>query len=261
MTKHPDDPDYDVERDFFLAQADDRLMESYLQFGTRHFDGFPSPTAMSQLAEAGILIRGWDLMCLGAAMRTFHAYPSLHLSKEALQREQRIAELSDELNELLATDAGEYDGWRYFWGDADWSDFEETLEQPEPDGTINIPDLREELTILTDSARERLDWLHSAKDADIEPQSNRAGRIRYFYWLMLMAFWRYQLQRQIGTCTAPDRDAYGPLVKFVQVMSARGMSDEETKGTTIRAFIRRSADRSTHFKSYFSPHPKAEAVP
>ncbi len=257
MTKHPDDPDFDVERDLFLAPATDDQMEGHLEFGLKYFEDLPSLSAMSQLAAAGILIRAWDLMSLVVAMRTFHSYPSLHFSKEAMEREQRIAELSAELNRLLEGDSDEEDGWRHFWGNADWSDFEETLEQPEPEGTINVPDLCEELETLHNSAKERLDWLHSAKNADIEPQSNRADRIRYFYWLMLIAFWRYQLQREIGTCTAPERDAYGPLVKLIQVMSARGMSEDETKGDTIRAFIRRHADRASFFESYFAPHSKA----
>lgn len=255
MTKHPDDPDFDVERDLFLAPATDDLLEVHLSHNLEFFEGFPSPTAMSQLAAAGILVRTWDLMCLVIAMRTFHSFPSLHFSKEALDREHRIAELSAELVELLSHGAGEDDGWRHFWGNADWSE-----EQPEPEATINVPDLRDELEILSNSAKERLEWLHSAKHSDIEPQSNRADRVRYFYWLMLIAFWRYQLRREIGTCTAPDRDAYGPLVKLIQVMSARGMSEEETKGTTIRAFIRRVADRVAHFESYFEPHSKADTA-
>jgi hypothetical protein len=178
--------------------------------------------------------------------------PECALHKEAVERERKIAELSAELIELLSHGDGQQEGWRYYWGDADWSDFEETLEQPEPEGTVNVPDLHEELEILANSARERLAWLHWARNFEIEPQSNRAERTRYFYWLMLIAFWRYQLQREVGTCTAPDRDAYGPLVKMIQVMSARGMSEEETK--TIRAFIRRFVDRAAHFKQYFAPH-------
>lgn len=256
MTKHPDDPDFDVVEDIFLAPAQDVMVEGY-GFHEGYFKDFPSPTAMSQLAEAGILVRGWDMMRLGSAVQTFHSLPSLHYKKEAVALEQRIAEVSSELIDLLSHGAGEQDGWRTFWGNADWSDFEKTLEQPEPEGTINIPDFLEELDILHNSARERLGWLHSAKNADIEPQSNRADRIRYFYWLMLIAFWQYQLERDVGTCTAPDRDAYGPLVKLIQVMSARGMSEEETKGTTIRAFIRRFSDRAAHFESYFQPHSKA----
>jgi hypothetical protein len=256
MTRRIDDPDFDVEEDIFLAPARDNMVEGY-GFHEGYFKDFPSLTAMSQLAEAGILVRGWDMMRLGTAVQTFHSFPSLHYKKEAVDLEHRIAEVSTELIDLLSHGAGEQDGWRTFWGNADWSDFDETLEQPEPEGTINVPDLREELKILLSSAKERLDWLHSAKNADIEPQSNRADRIRYFYWLMLIAFWRYQLQREIGTCTAPDRDAYGPLVKLIQVMSARGMTEDETRGDTIRAFIRRHADRAAFFESYFSPHSKA----
>lgn len=243
--------------DIFLSPATDGQLEAHLRWGSEHFESFPAPTAMSQLAEAGILIRAWDLMCLGTAMRTFHSFPSLHFNKEAVEREQRIAELSAELVELLSHGDGQQDGWRHYWGAADWSDFDETLEHPEPEGTINVPDLQDDLEILGNSAKERLEWLHSAKNSDIEPQSNRAERTRYFYWLMLIAFWRYQLQREIGTCTAPDRDAYGPLVKFIQVMSARGMSEDELKGTTIRAFIRRFESRSGHFEEYFEPHSKA----
>lgn len=257
MTRHPNDPDFDVTQDLFLAPATDSMVEGY-GFHEGYFKDFPSPTAMSQLADAGILVRGWDMMRLGVAAQTFHSLPSLHYNREAVEREQRIVELAAELNQILSFGAGEQDGWRYFWGNADWSDFDETLEQPEPEGTIDILEFREDLDTLGNSARERLHWLQSAKDADIEPGSNRAERTRYFYWLMLIAFWRYQLQRDIGTCTAPDRDAYGPLVKFIQVMSARGMSDVETKGTTIRAFIRRSADRAAHFESYFSPHSEAQ---
>ncbi|PRD41377.1 hypothetical protein C5748_22080 [Phyllobacterium phragmitis] len=256
--KNIHDEDFDVERDLFLAPAEDRQLDAHFGHGVEHFESFPSPTAMSQLAEAGILVRTWDLMQLGVAMHTFHGSPSLHFNKESIERERRIAELTADLSNLLSHGEIEEDGWRTFWGNADWSDFEETLEAPEPEGTINVPDLREDLVILENSAKERLEWLQSAKQSIIEPQSNRADRIRYFYWLILIAFWRYQLRREIGTCTSPDRDAYGPLVKFIQVMSARGMSQEETKGTTIRAFIRRSADRTVYFESYFEPHSKAD---
>lgn len=251
-----DHDDFGEAEDAFLSPATDGQLEVHLRLGSEHFESFPSPTAMSQLAEAGILIRGWDLMCLSVAMRTFHTLPSLHFNKEAIEREQKIAELSTELVELLSHGDGQEDGWRYHWGNTDWSDFEETLEQPEPEGSIEVPELQEDLRILANSARERLEWLQSAKYSDIEPQSNRAERTRYFYWLMLIAFWRYQLLREVGTCTAPDRDAYGPLVKFIQVMSARGMSEDELKGTTIRAFIRRFESRAGHFEEYFRPHSK-----
>jgi len=239
--------------DFFLTPATDGQMEAQLSFEAGPFMNFPSPTAMTQLAAAGIVVRTWDLICLGAAMRTLRSLPNMHFSKEAVERETRMAALSRELAELLAA-GGDDDGWRCFWGNADWSDFDETLEQPDPEETIDVKGLQSELVALGKSAAEQLEWLTSAKYSAIEPQSNRAERTRYFYWLLLIGFWRYQLQRAIGTCTAPDRDAYGPLVTFIRVMSAQGMTEEETKGTTIRAFIRRFAPRSAHFADFFTPH-------
>jgi hypothetical protein len=254
--KHPDDDDYEIERDLWLAPATDGILGGFFQHGMEHFEGLASPTAMSQLSEAGILVRGWDVISLGAALRTFHGFPSVHYSKEAIDREQQISELSAQLHALLATGEGEQDGWRTYWGDVDWSDFDETLEAPEPTSVINVPDLMESLGDLKNAADERLEWLHSAKFSGIDP-GNRAGRIRYFYWLILIAFWKFQLQREVGTSTSLGKDAYGPLIKFIQVMSAQGMSDEEIHGDTIRAFIRRHEGREDHFREYFTPHSKA----
>lgn len=249
--KNIEDDDFDVHRDMFLAPATDVSLESFFALGMEHFAKFPSPTAMSQLAAAGILVRGWDLIALGSALSGFHAFPSLHLTPENIAREEKIAALSAQLRDLLKSD--EKQEWRYVWRNGDFSD----EERPEPEDAVEVADLRANLMTLQRTAEERLEWLASAKNLEIDPGSNRADRIRYFYWLMLIAFWKYQLKREVGTCTAPDKDAYGPLIKLIQVMSARGMSSEETKGSTIRAFIRRNADRASYFEEYFKPHSKA----
>lgn len=250
-------PQRDTDDDFFSQPATDFQFSVQIRFAFDRFKFLPPTTAMSELAEAGVLVRHYDVIRLGAAIGTFHAFPSLHFGKEAIRRERRIAELSAELIDILSPEVrgrdGE-DGWRLYWGSADWSQFDETLEPPEPDEQLNVADFCKDLETLAKTAGEQREWLASAKDSEFEPQSNRAERVRYFYWLLLIAFWKFQLQRDVTTCTAPDRQAYGPLVKFIQVMSAGGMSRAETGGDMIRAFIRRFEDRAAHFEEYFSPY-------
>ncbi|MER8625552.1 hypothetical protein [Mesorhizobium sp. M1143] len=234
--------------DYFLAPATDRLLVLF-QYGMEHFKGFPLPDAMSKLSMAGIVVLGWDLLQLQVAFRTFHGFPSLHFSKEAVDREKQISDLCERLLALLEV---EQDGWRTYWGDVDWRVYDKTMEAPEPAAEVEVPALMETLADLKKAADERLEWLDSTKNFEIDP-GNRAGRIRYFYWLLLMAFWKFQLLREIGTSTSEGKDAYGPLIKFIQVMSARGMSSEERQGDTIRAFIRRHKGREDRFAHMFTP--------
>jgi hypothetical protein len=231
--------------DYFNLPVRDDVAEGTFGAMLQKFGGFPAPDAMSRLHGLGITVSQHNLVMLSAALASFQAFPSVHYSQAAVKREERIAYLARELRECLVDEEHE---WRYFWGDVDQEE-----EQPEPEDTIEVASMLSDLQALKNGAEERAEWLRSAKTSPFEPGSNRAPRVRFFYWLLLLGFWKYRLGREIGT-SSNDGAVYGPLVSFIKIMSERGVPEEELSGDAIRAFIRRIEEqgRIETVRSFFN---------
>ena len=213
------------------------------------FSGHCHPAAITRLASAGIHLQAIDLIALHIALGTFYAgYPSLHHSEEALAKERRIAQLSAELSALLADDEG--DGCRIHWGNADWEGAKRTLRAPEPQATVPVADLRQSLAHLEAGALERVEWIASAKDLSFAPGA-AAKPVRYFYWLVLMAFWKFHLRRSIATSVGADGKPTGPLIDFILHMSAKDLQGTVSPGA-IRRFVRDGKDRLQEFEQLFT---------
>ena len=213
------------------------------------FSGHCGPAAITRLASAGIHLQAIDLIALYIALGTFYAgYPSLHHSEAALARERRIADLSSELSALLADD--EDDDCRFHWGDADWETAKKTLKAPEPEATVPVAELRQSLGHLEAGALERVEWIASAKDLGFAPGA-AAKQVRYFYWLVLMAFWKFHLRRSIATCVGADGKPSGPLIDFILHMSVKDLQGTISPGA-IRRFVRDGKDRLQEFEQLFT---------
>lgn len=217
-------------------------------FEMEHFSRFVPKDLLTELENIGIVLSRWDNIALQSALKTFHQGPSVHYSPEAVAKEERILSLVRQLKDELEPEVTSEDAVREFWGD------NVDPDDPEPSEYLYLKDFLERLDLLQRSAFEHLAWLHSAKLMDVEPRSNRADRIRYFYWLILLGFWKYHLKRDFGTSSNGDNEGTGPLVRFIQVMSkAGGLEFNELNGTAVRQWIRRNADRAETLKYLFTP--------
>lgn len=235
-------PEGDVES-WFKAPAEDGLV-THLGSSSKmeQFAGFVSTTVVSDLSQEGITLTVWDALQLMTALRVVHSWPSVRYSTEAIDREERIRKLAEQLEAELKSE----DEWRIYWGDAD-----PDVDDPEPKGSLEVAGLVEQLQTLQRSAEEREVWLRSAKQMAIEPGSNRAERPRTFYWLVLLAFWKHHLGRDIVTSTTQQNKGAGPLVRFIQIMSKGAMASDQITGTAIRAWVRRNAVKADELKSLF----------
>lgn len=225
-----------------------REMEAtWPMFEMEHFSRFVPKDLLSELEKIGIVLSRWDNIALQTALKTFHQGPSVHYSPEAVAKEERILTLVKQLKDELEPEVTSEYAAREFWGeDVDPDD-------PEPSEYLYLKDFLDSLDLLHRSAFEHLVWLESAKLMDIEPRSNRADRVRYFYWLILLGFWKYHLKREIRTSSNGENKGTGPLVKFIQIMSkAGGLEFSELNGTAVRQWIKRNADRAEIVQHLFS---------
>ena len=213
--------------EFGNSPAKDLDLRDQLENGIDQFRDLPSPHALKQCRDAGIAMTVNDVAALTVGLRMFQAYPFLFANPQTESKERRLRELSLELSALLREEGD----WRAYWGDID------NLKRS-PETAVDVKELRKRLEDLSLTANEKEEWLKSAKDVVIYP-GNRANRVRYYYWLLLCGFWKYHLGREIGASTSPDRqDAYGPLITFLQAMSAGGMGEKQISGNNVRRWIR-----------------------
>lgn len=201
-----------------------------------HTSDIPGDVA-SRLSAAGITLTGMDAIILMTGMRMFENLPEMHATGSRIDAEERIATLAEELGRLVGK-AQSDSGFRYVWGEIDPAD-----EEPEPDRTVEVSEFLKQLEIIRTSAQQTASWLRAGRSSPRLPGSNRADRTRYFYWLLLLAFWSRHLGREIKTSNGWDRDPYGPLVSFVRAFSAGGLGEEDLSGDTIRQWIRRNQHR------------------
>jgi hypothetical protein len=217
-------------REWFELPIRDDVFHRVFSSKCGAFRDYPAVNAISRLHELGITIPTSVTLDLTTALAIFLSRPNIHYTPTKAKRIERLAALAMELSDLLREEKEE---WLIYWGDVAVDD-----DEPEPQSQIEVSEMISALEILQLSSQERAEWLSSAKGTEIEPGSNRAPRVRYFYWLMLLGFWKFALGRQIATSTS-DTSVYGPLVTFIGIMSERGASQEDLSGDAIRAFIRR----------------------
>lgn len=243
---HPDLSQEDERywRDWYELPAKDEVLHATFATLGRAFKDFPGEKAIARLHQLGVTVPASELIHLTSGLAVFNSHPNIHYTPAEAKRVEQLSSLAKQLSDLLREEKEE---WLSVWGDiADHDD------EPEPEASVEVAALIENLEILQQSSQERAAWLVSAKGSEIEPGSNRAPRIRYFYWLMLLGFWKFVLGRPIATSTS-DTAAYGPLVAFIRIMSERGVSQEDLTGDAIRAFIRRVDEqgRIEMVKKYF----------
>lgn len=228
---NPDNPD------FLNNPLSDREMRLSLRmFEMNQFGRFISDDVLFDLRDMGIVLSRYDNIALQSALKTFHQGPSVHYTPEAVAKEQRIQSLVKQLKAELGPELErDEEATREFWGD------DIDPEDPEPSEYLYLGEFLDSLDLLERCSEEHSRWLETAKTLDVEPKSNRADRIRYFYWLILLAFWKFRLKREIKTSSNGENEGSGPLVRFIQVMSKGGGSEfNESNGSAVRQWILRN---------------------
>lgn len=219
----------------------------------RHFRPLIPPDVSKRLAEARIIIEGHQITALITGLGVFEAtQPELYTTKEMAASEQRIADLAEELSALIAASPFTQDGWRYVWGDVPADE-----EDPDPQDCVEVAGFLSQLKTIKDSAIESVDVINESLTSRLLPGSNRANRLRYFYWLLLLAYWKTILGRDFGLCNDEIRGPNGPLVSFMQALSAGGLSagiftEAELSGNAIQQFVRRNSNRVEGVAEFFS---------
>jgi len=216
-------------------------------FKMMHFERFMADSVLDDLAKIGIIFSRKDNLILQVALKTFHQGPSVHYSPEAIAKEERILNLAQQLRAELSPELeSDENAVREYWGD------EVDQDDPEPSEYLYLGDFIRSLDLLTKCSFEHMVWLASAKTMDVEPQSNRANRMRYFYWLLLLGFWKYALKHDLGTSSTDENEGSGPLVRFIQIMSkGGGLEFNELSGTAIRQWVRRNKNKTETIRHFF----------
>ncbi len=194
---------------------------------------FPGPNAIERLADKGIEFRSVDsfVWCLMSVQSS----PDFKVSKQALEREERIASLSRDLAKLL-NEPNPDDGWRVL------IDHKRDYQAPE---AVDLVDLVETLETLERTANQNIEQFHFAKSAGVLPGSGRSEKQRWFYWMTLLSHWRIAMGREIGTSTDGAGRPGGPLITFMEVMS-EGM-EERHSPASIQKFVQRCKTRVQKF--------------
>lgn len=115
-------------------------------------------------------------------------------------------------------------GWRYAYN------------QDVLDVGVDISDLINKLEILSLSARQSIDGLSSVRET-LPKTKARAAPERYYVRLILLAFWRFRLQRPEGISRGLEDGPHGPLVDFMTSMII-----DETP-VAIEVFARRHREK------------------
>lgn len=216
----------------------------FLAQNLKHFSPFISQDVGKRLANAGIELEGVQVTLLISGLKSFEViHTELYVTKGMTVSEQRIIDLADELAMLIKESPLTHDGWRYTWGEA--SSDEET---PDCQDCLEIAEFLKQLRIVRASAVEGVDALRAGLASNLLPGSNRANRLRYFYWLLLLAYWKNDLKREVKMSNSEARGPCGDLISFIQALSAGGVTagivtEAELSGDAIRQFIRRNMMR------------------
>lgn len=196
---------------------------------------FPASDAFGLLANREINVNQLFILidCLGSVGRSW----DFQECKQVTEEESLIATRARELIDLLGR-ADHDNGWRYAWD----SDYEEI------ESSIKIDQFIDDLETLAQNAEQRLEQFTLAKNIGLHPQS---GKIRYFYWMSLIAFWKFALGRDVKASDNGKNRPSGPMVAFVETMSF-GMTGRVSPGA-IRKFVERHRDEVDKFARTFLP--------
>lgn len=180
---------------------------------------FPAADASQQLAAMGV--SPGQLATLVAMLQGV-AYDL----KSTLQREKAERQISKQSSELLdlLKQVEHNNGWRHVFDD----EFREPIE------SVEVEPLLEALETLVKSSLQEANRLTDLRQYSLAPKAGRSPRIRFFYWIALMVFWKFLLGRELSV-SVTDGTPDGPLIRFMEMMSA-GMQEPTLRGK-IHAFV------------------------
>lgn len=246
------DEDIDLEINYYqTSQAPDDALDNFISEKSEPgfmamsnmiapFHKFIPEGVVGLLREEGFPLTGKNITTLLTFLSMIsRGRMEIHAKKAEIKREELISKRASEFSEILK-DIWTDDGWRYVWGE---EDYDPDDDKPEPEDSINVPELLERLDSLKRSADERAKGLKIARTTSFLPTGNRTIWERHFYWVALLWFWRDELKRDIGTSTKEGVDSYGPLVRFIRTLSSRGWTENELSGDAIRSWIRTNKNR------------------
>ncbi|MEJ6783756.1 hypothetical protein [Aminobacter sp. Piv2-1] len=219
-----------------INYADEQSRFSDKMNEARWCAAFPAPDAVETLASRGVDINQLTILvdCLARVGRSW----DFRESREESDSESSIAARARELVELLRN-ADHDNGWRHAW-DAEYEKIENSVE---------LDQLSDDLETLARNAEQRLEQFQFAKTIGLHPQS---GKVRYFYWMSLIAFWKFALGREVKASDNGRNRPSGPLVAFIETMSF-GMTGGAVTPGAIRKFIERHRDEIDKFARAFLP--------
>lgn len=197
---------------------------------------FPAPDAIGVLATRGVDVAELAVLveCLARIGRSW----DFRNNRLEADHEKMISEKSRELAELLNQTRDE-NGWRHAW-DGEYQQLEASVE---------VDRLTDDLETLARAADQRAEQFLLATRVGIHP---RSGKIQFFYWMSLLAFWKFVLGREVRTSDNGKNRKSGPLVAFIETMSV-GMTDTAVTPGAIRKFVERHRDEVEKFGRTFLP--------
>lgn len=223
------------------VSAENILCNDQQQFNRRMSEvgwcaGFPAADAVATLASRGINVDDFSILfdCLAKVGRSW----DFRESKQFAESERLIAAHASELIELIRRTEQD-GGWRHVWD----------IEHGSIETSVEIDPLIDDLETLAQNASQRLEQIALAKNIGVHPQS---GKTRYFYWMSLLAFWKFVLELDVKASDNGINRPSGPLVAFVETMSV-GMDGSVMTPGAIRKFVARHRDDVDKFARAFLP--------
>lgn len=236
-TSAPKAPDEDV-LDVIAKPAEDDMFHRFIP-ELDFFSSIVPHDAPSRLIAAGIEMTAGQASQFLTGLAMMGANPELQFSQSHLENWKEIQKLSARLLPHIKKEATSNRHGEVHW----WNNIDPNDEEPEPLETINLSELILSLAVLEKSAAEHINTHNYGKESPSGPGSNRADRIRFFYWHALLAFWKENLGRPVQTSINPTGEPVGPLVRFFQAMTA----GESVSGAAVRNWILRQKDDPPDF--------------
>lgn len=117
---------------------------------------------------------------------------------------------------------------------------------------VNKSDLLDSLSVFEEACEGLSRLLPVLQNDTPKLGGNHGSRVRFLYWMLLMAFWKEYLKRNVGTSNSEKKGSYGPLVSFIQILSSARLIRREYSGGAVRQFIRRHRGRIDEFHLFLS---------
>ena len=206
------------------------------------FRHFPVRDCLIELSRVSIELSPRDVNVLLNGLERSAGHLEMVNDRDRVKLERRIAELARELAESLGH-ADDGSGWRHVWN-------ENVLDI---EASVELDDLRSSLEIMAESATQYVESVGAFQAISMGPRSNRGDPCRYFYWMTLLAFWRYYKGRSIKPANGARDEPHGPIVDLIQVMSGGALDERSRSGEAIRSFVRSHESKVRTFAEGFIP--------